>query len=316
MGFYETLDQILDLLRRRGRVTYRALQREFNLDDAFLADLKDELLYAQHPVVEEEGRGLVWTADAASAAARTTAPAPTPETPATDQERTPLSYTPPHLAARLQQLAEPGTILVSAATQWLVQGYVHLEALPPAQVKGKTELVAAYKVLGLSRRRSPLAQRGERTLSPFMGRARELATLEALLAQVEDGQGQVVGLVGEAGVGKSRLLFEFRQRLSGRRVTYLEGRCLSYGRAIPYVPLLDLLRHNCGLRNCARMYCLIVPLDHKGTQHGRGDSYAFRGADSLRIHGADYGRVLVAYRDQASQVAWSGAGGRRRPCPP
>ena len=100
MGFYETLDQVLDLLRRRGRVTYRALQREFNLDDAFLADLKDELLYAQHPVVEEEGRGLVWTADAASAAARTTAPAPTPEVPATDQERAPLSYTPPHLAEK------------------------------------------------------------------------------------------------------------------------------------------------------------------------------------------------------------------------
>ena len=101
MGFYETLDQILDLLRRRGRVTYRALQREFNLDDAFLADLKDELLYAQHPVVEEAGRGLVWTEDAASAAARTTAPAPTPGEPATDQERAPLSYTPPHLAEKI-----------------------------------------------------------------------------------------------------------------------------------------------------------------------------------------------------------------------
>jgi class 3 adenylate cyclase len=392
MGFYESLDQILDLLQRRGRVTYRALQREFNLDDALLADLKEELLYAQHPVVEE-GRGLVWMGDAASVAARLTAPVPIPDSSVTDQEQAPLSYTPPHLvekilssrsalegerklvtvlfcdlahstaiaarlgpeamhtllnrffalaldtvhryegtvnqflgdgfmalfgapvahedharravlaavglrrslaehhtelgapygvacevrmglntglvvvggigdnlrmdytavgdttnlAARLQQLADPGTILVSAATQRLVQGAAHLEALPPAQVKGKTEPVTAYKVLGLSQRRSPLAQRGERNLSQFVGRERELATLEALLAQVEAGQGQVVGLVGEAGVGKSRLLFEFHQRLSGRRVTYLEGRCLSYGRAIPYVPLLDLLRHNCGI---------------------------------------------------------------------
>ena len=88
-----------------------------------------------------------------------------------------------NLAARLQQLADPGTILVSETTQRRVQGYVHLEALPPAQVKGKAEPVTASKVLGLGRRRSPLAQRGERTLSQFVGRARELATLEALLAQ-------------------------------------------------------------------------------------------------------------------------------------
>ena len=74
-----------------------------------------------------------------------------------------------------------------------------------------------------------------------------LATLEALFAQVELGQGQVVGIVAEAGGGKSRLLYEFRQRLQDKRVTYLEGRCLSYGSTIPYHPLIDVLRHNCGI---------------------------------------------------------------------
>jgi predicted ATPase len=80
-----------------------------------------------------------------------------------------------------------------------------------------------------------------------VGRSRELAVLEELLEQVTAGQGQVVGLVAEAGAGKSRLLYEFRQRLYSQRVTYLEGRCLSYGRSIPYHPIIDIVRHNCGI---------------------------------------------------------------------
>jgi class 3 adenylate cyclase len=152
-----------------------------------------------------------------------------------------------NLAARLQQLAQPGTILLSETTARLVRSEARLEALEPVQVKGKTEPVTAWRVLGRLPRRSPLAGREERALSPFVGRERELAALHELLAQVEAGQGQVVGLVGEAGVGKSRLLFEFRQRLRDRRVTYLEGRCLSYGSAIPYLPLMDILRNNAGI---------------------------------------------------------------------
>src|SRR5262249_35667718 len=153
-----------------------------------------------------------------------------------------------NLAARLQQLAEPGIILVSDATRRLVDGAVRLEALAPAQVKGKTEPVTPYKVLGTRPQRSPLASRGEdRVLSQFVGRERELAALEALLEQVESGQGQVVGIVAEAGGGKSRLLYEFRQCLAGKGVTYLEGRCLSYGQAMPYHPIRDLLRTNCGI---------------------------------------------------------------------
>src|SRR5262245_36422627 len=152
-----------------------------------------------------------------------------------------------NLAARLEQIAEPGTVLVSDSTSRLVQGYMRLEALAPVEVKGKTEPVAIYKVLGPLPRRSPIASRSERTLSPFVGRERELAILEALFAQVEAGQGQVVGIVAEAGGGKSRLLYEFRQRLAEKRVTYLEGRCLSYGGSIPYHPLIDVLLHTCGI---------------------------------------------------------------------
>src|SRR5262249_414914 len=142
---------------------------------------------------------------------------------------------------------EPGTILMSASTSRLVHGYVRLEAIQPVQVKGKTESVSIYKVIGTLPRRSPIGSRSERTLSPFVGREREIATLEALFAQVEAGQGQVVGVVAETGGGKSRLLYEFRQRLQDKRVTYLEGRCLSYGSTMPYHPLVDVLRHNCGI---------------------------------------------------------------------
>jgi class 3 adenylate cyclase/tetratricopeptide (TPR) repeat protein len=152
-----------------------------------------------------------------------------------------------NLAARLQQIAAPGMVLVSDSTSRLVQGAVRLEALPPVQVKGKMELVPLYKVLGTLPRRSPITSRGERILSPFVGRERELATLEALFTQVESGQGQVVGIVAEAGGGKSRLLYEFRHHLQDKQGTYLEGRCLSYGSTMPYHPLIDVLRNNCGI---------------------------------------------------------------------
>ena len=152
-----------------------------------------------------------------------------------------------NLAARLQQVAEPDTILISETTRRLVQSAIRLEALPAVQVKGKAEPVTRYKVLGLGPRRAPLSGREGRALSPFVGRERELTTLEELLVQVEGGQGQVVSVVGEAGVGKSRLLYEFRQRVAGKRVTYLEGRCLSYGSAMPYHPIIDIIRHNCGI---------------------------------------------------------------------
>jgi class 3 adenylate cyclase len=143
-----------------------------------------------------------------------------------------------NLASRLQQHAEPGEILINETTARLVQGAIRLEALAPVEIRGKTEPVSIYKVIGTLPRRSPIASRSERTLSQFVGRERELATLEEVFAQVESGHGQVVGIVAEAGGGKSRLLYEFRQRLHDKRVTYLEGRCLSYGQTIPYAPYL------------------------------------------------------------------------------
>src|SRR5262249_32557132 len=113
-----------------------------------------------------------------------------------------------HLAARLQALAEPGTVLMTEATHRLVEGYVHSEALGPVEVRGQHEPGPVYRVLG-RRRRPRLEISGERGLAQIIGRQRELALLHGCLGRPEAGRGEVVGIVGEGGVGKSRLLHEF-----------------------------------------------------------------------------------------------------------
>jgi tetratricopeptide (TPR) repeat protein len=152
-----------------------------------------------------------------------------------------------NLAARLQQIAEPGAILIGDATAQLVQDYVRTESLGPMQIRGRREMAVVHAALGLGRRRSPLDGLGERALSDFVGRAHELAVLYELLAKARAGQPQVVGLVGEPGMGKTRLLHEVRRSLAGVPITYLEGRCVSYGMTVPYLPIIDALRANCGI---------------------------------------------------------------------
>ncbi len=149
-----------------------------------------------------------------------------------------------HLAARMQTLAEPGTILVTEATHRLVEGYIRSEALGPVQVKGRTEPVSAFRLIRRRRARTRLEVSAERGLTPLVGRARELGLLHDCFERVKAGRGQAVGIVGEAGVGKSRLLYEFRRSLEGQRVTWLEGHCVAYGQSTPYLPVLDILRAN------------------------------------------------------------------------
>ena len=125
-----------------------------------------------------------------------------------------------HLATHLQHLAEPGIILLlSEAMCRLLAKYVNVELFGQPCTTDQTVSAPAYKLIGLAPRRSPVVQREGRVLSRFVGRQREFAALHTLLAQAESGQGQVVGMVGEVGLGKSRLLDEFRQSLQGRAVT-------------------------------------------------------------------------------------------------
>ena len=157
-----------------------------------------------------------------------------------------------NVAARMQAAAEPGTVLITAATHRFVADAFDVEDLGDIVVKGKTEPVHAYRVLApkaVPGRKRGLERAGLE--SPMVGRDRQLETLKALYGVVQAGRSRVAFLVGEPGIGKSRLLAEFRQWVTdearadaarGASSTWLEGRCVSYGRNLPYHLLLDLVR--------------------------------------------------------------------------
>ena len=144
-----------------------------------------------------------------------------------------------NLAARLEEACRPGAVLVSEATRRLAAGAFAFEALPPLSVKGKEAPVAAHEVTGVRERRARVDVAAE--LTPLVGRERQLTHLREALERVRQGHGEVVGIVGEAGVGKSRILLEFRRQI-GPEVLYLEGRCISYGQTIPLLPVVELLK--------------------------------------------------------------------------
>ena len=150
-------------------------------------------------------------------------------------------------AVALQERATPGTILCSEATARLVQRMVRLTALPLVSGEGHATPERIYQVLGQHRRRAPGVPHLAYAQTSFVGRAQELTTLHAVWATVTKGEAQVVSVVGEAGMGKSRLVAEFRARLSSEPHTYVQGRCVSYGQAMAYQPVLTLLRHACGI---------------------------------------------------------------------
>jgi class 3 adenylate cyclase/tetratricopeptide (TPR) repeat protein len=152
-----------------------------------------------------------------------------------------------NVAARLQSAAEPGTIVISDATARQVEGYVRHEEIGPIAIRGRTEPVVGYRVLGLGTRRSPLEGLRSPHGGRFVGRERQLAALQELMGEAASGRGQVVGIVAEPGMGKSRIVAELRRSLAAERLTVLEGRCLSYGSTVPYVPLADIVRANCGI---------------------------------------------------------------------
>ncbi len=140
-----------------------------------------------------------------------------------------------NVAARMQQIAQPGQVVVADATRRLIEPWFELEPLGTVAVKNRAEPVTAWSLLR--------PRRGEavRHLSPLVGRADALAVLERAAEAARGGRGRAVYVVGEPGIGKSRLLLELRQRL-GDSMTWIEGRCLSFGQSTPFLPLMDALR--------------------------------------------------------------------------
>jgi class 3 adenylate cyclase/tetratricopeptide (TPR) repeat protein len=381
VDFVAVVDQVIALLRQRGRLTYSTLKRQFQLDEAALEDVKNELIEGQRLAVDERGNVLAWTGDTWMAPPMTSTPIEAPI-------RAPLTYTPPYLAekiltsksalegerkqvtvlfadltgstelirdldpeqarsildpalhammeavhryegtvnqvlgdgimalfgaplahedhavracyaalamqdalrryaaevrrthglpvqmrvglnagevvvraigndlhmdysavglttvlaARMEQLATPGSILLTAATLRLVEGLVQVTLLGPVPVKGVDEPVEVFELVGASAIRRRLQAAVARGLTRFVGRQAELAALHQALERAGAGHGQVVALLGEAGVGKSRLVYEVvhSHRTQGWRV--LESASVSYGKATPYLPVLDLLK--------------------------------------------------------------------------
>src|SRR5437867_11695939 len=174
-----------------------------------------------------------------------------------------------NLAARMQAAARPGSVLVTEATHNALVGYFETLDLGEMAVKGHSP-VRAFEVLRPRGRRSRLDVAAERGLTPLVGRERELETLLDRFAEVKNGRGQMVSLVGDAGIGKSRLLFEFRRALAeaGEEVAWLEGQCVSFGQSIPFLPLADQLRRNFGIEEFDGEPEIIAKVEHSMRRMG------------------------------------------------
>ena len=390
MDFYEILDQVINLLRQRKRVSYQALKRQFDVDDAYLEDLKVELIEVQELARDRESKMLVWSGAVARTPESTSAPAiQEPDSPiATAYPGPPITHTPPylaekiltsrsafegerkqvtvlfadikdstelirdldpedaqklldptihimmeavhrfegtvnqvlgdgimsifgaplahedhaaracyaalamqaamrdyteevrrkqglelrirvglnsgevvvrtigndlhmdysavgpttHLAARMEQLASPGSIRLSSATLRLVEGLVQVNDLGPIPIKGMDEPVEVYELTGASTIRRRLQAAVSRGLTKFVGRDTEIDALNQALEQAGSSHGHIVAAVGEAGVGKSRLVYEFVHSHRTQGWLVLESASVSYGKATPYFPVIDLLK--------------------------------------------------------------------------
>jgi len=150
------------------------------------------------------------------------------------------------LAARLQTLATPGSTVVSGNMRGLIEGYFQLKGLGPTRIKGVSEPVDVFEVTGLGPLRTRLQRAAGRGLTKFVGREREIEGMRHTATLAKDGRGQLVAVMAEPGVGKSRLFYEFKLRSqSGWMV--LEAFSVSYGKASPYLPVIELLHGYFGI---------------------------------------------------------------------
>jgi class 3 adenylate cyclase/tetratricopeptide (TPR) repeat protein len=147
-----------------------------------------------------------------------------------------------HLAARMEQLAAPGSIRITADTLQLVEGYLQVRPLGPVPIKGLASPLEVYELVGVGVARTRLQASAQRGLSRFVGRRPEMEALRAALETAARGNGQVVAVVGEPGVGKSRLFWELLRSHRTERWLTLETSAVSWGKATAFLPVVNLLR--------------------------------------------------------------------------
>jgi len=179
-----------------------------------------------------------------------------------------------NLAARMQQMARPGSVLVSEATHRAVGGFFEALDLGEMPVKGHTP-VRAFEVLRPRGRRMRFDVAVERGLTPLVGRERELGLLLDRFSEAKAGRGQMVFITGEAGIGKSRLVLECRHALAavGEAVTWLEGRCISFGESIPFLPIIDQLRENFNIQEFDGEPEIIAKIEHGMRRMGEVEAH-------------------------------------------
>ena len=148
-----------------------------------------------------------------------------------------------HLAARLQELAGRGMILMTASTLRQVEGFVQVKSLGTVQAKGISRPVEAHELLGATSARTRIQAGAGRGLTPLVGRRTEIEVFNKLVEEAGGGNGQLLAMVGEPGMGKSRLVHEFTRHQLRSKWLVLEGASVSYGKATPYLPLVEMLRH-------------------------------------------------------------------------
>jgi class 3 adenylate cyclase/tetratricopeptide (TPR) repeat protein len=208
-----------------------------------------------------------------------------------------------NLAARLQQGARPGSVVVSEATQAALGGFFETLDLGEVAVKGRAP-ARAFEVLRARARRSRLAAAVERGLTQLVGRSREVGILLERFAEVKRGHGQIVALAGDAGIGKSRLLLEFRRAVTETddRPTWLEGQCVSFGQSIPFLPLIEQLRLNFHVEEFDGEVEIIAKLEHGMRRMGQLEDHI------------PYVRYLLSVDPGDRAILDMEAGARRRKC--
>jgi class 3 adenylate cyclase/tetratricopeptide (TPR) repeat protein len=173
---------------------------------------------------------------------------------------------PVNLASRMETMTKPGTILVSTDTHKIAKDFFKFEPLGKVKVKGKEDPLEAYQLLEASEVETRIGASVAKGLTKFVGRKKEIEALKEAFENAQSGSGQVVCIVGEAGVGKSRLLLELREVLNKDEYTYLEGHCLHYGSSMSYLPIMDILRAYFQVEEGDRDYVIKKKIAEKASQ--------------------------------------------------